>query len=505
MEAQPILDEPEVDEHAPIVDAPGVIVDAPGVVVDAPGVIANDPDVAEGHVPGPGGQAPAGTTRGVTEITSIANPRRTRLSRRRHLPARLMINAVRPYDWGSRHVLARIQGRTPGGSPEAELWVGAHPAAPSRVVDSSGHSFSLDEAITADPARTLGSAVRERFGDRLPFLMKILAIERALSIQVHPSPQQAREGFAKEIALEGAGESLSARTFVDPYPKPELLYAITPVQALAGLREPIEAGRMLDLLDAPSISRVRQVLADALSTRRETATLAAVLELATWPVADRPRLVEEVAAATRRALAHPLVERHPEILSALLWVLRLTQQHPVDPLVLAPLLMSIYELKPNQTIFLPAGAPHAYLSGTAVEIMAASDNVVRAGLTSKAVNPAALSQLTDAQARPILSSGPHDISAHERAWRPPVEEFQLTRVEVRPQDGALALAALPGPQIVLCLRGTVVLHTGPDRVTLQGGSSAFVGADSPALRVSGDGEVFRAAVGVAQIDLRDAH
>jgi mannose-6-phosphate isomerase len=403
-----------------------------------------------------------------------------------------MVNVVRPYDWGSRHILARLQGRTPAGNPEAELWVGAHPSAPSQLIDPTGRSFSLTEAIAADPAGTLGPRVRDRFGDRLPFLMKILAIERALSIQVHPSPEQARAGFALE-----AGSDQDGRTYVDPYPKPELLYAVSPLQALAGLRPPREAGRMLDLLDTPVMRGIRQELADGLTEDRRSATLGVMLALATWPQEERAPLVAEVAAASRRALAHPRIERDPPALSAVLWVLRLCSQHPVDPLVLAPLLMPIHELQRGETLYLPAGVPHAYLAGTAVEIMGSSDNVVRAGLTSKKVDARALAEITDPTAPGALAMEPIRLSAHEYAWRPPAEEFQLTRVTVVPgttSTSLLDLAPLDGPQILLCLEGAVVLHTDGQRVALSGGTSAFVAAGSAPVRLSGEGVVFRAAV-----------
>ena len=148
-----------------------------------------------------------------------------------------MVNAVRSYAWGSRHILARLQGRDPGSGPEAELWLGAHPSAPSHLVGANGATLTLPQAIAEDPLGTLGPDVLGRFGERLPFLLKILAIERALSIQVHPSPQQAAEGHRRERDL-----GVQDGTYADPYAKPELLCAVTGVQALAGLREPQRAG-----------------------------------------------------------------------------------------------------------------------------------------------------------------------------------------------------------------------------------------------------------------------
>lgn len=400
-----------------------------------------------------------------------------------------MVNAVRGYEWGSRHVLARLQGRDPNGAPEAELWLGAHPSAPSGLLGASGGTVTLPDVIREDALGTLGAEVISRFGERLPFLLKILAIERALSIQVHPSGEQARIGFEQQQALPA-----QQRVYVDEFAKPELLYAVTPVQALAGLREPRRAGLLIDLLDSPRMAKPRQALAEGQASEPGSGSLAAMLELARWPEADRGLLVREVAQCARRALAHPRTERDPDALAALLWVVRLTEQYPVDPLVVAPLLIDLHELRPGQTIFLPAGAPHAYLSGTAVEIMSSSDNVVRAGLTPKTVDPEALRELTDPSAKPIIATPPVALSDRESAWRPPVEEFQLIRAEVRP-DAPIRLTPLPGPEILLCLRGEVAVETAGSRVELTGGQSAFLRADAPAPRVTGDGEIFRAAVG----------
>ena len=173
------------------------------------------------------------------------------------LPARWplpMVNPVRDYDWGSATVLARMQGRPASGRPEAELWMGAHPAAPSALDGGDGRLHRLDELVAAAPEQLLGSDVAARFDGRLPFLLKVLAISRPLSLQVHPAEERARTGFEDECCVFGE------HRYTDPYPKPELLYALEPVDALCGFRPAAEAARLLALLDGPRAAAVAEPL-----------------------------------------------------------------------------------------------------------------------------------------------------------------------------------------------------------------------------------------------------
>src|ERR1700741_2545042 len=139
---------------------------------------------------------------------------------------------VQPYAWGSRTAIAELQGRhAPAPGPEAELWMGAHPSAPSGGERHGGRT-PLDAVIAADPAAELGADCAAEFGGRLPFLLKVLAAEKALSIQVHPSRAQAEAGYAAENA-RGLAANDPARNYVDDWPKPELLYAPAPLQGPA--------------------------------------------------------------------------------------------------------------------------------------------------------------------------------------------------------------------------------------------------------------------------------
>jgi mannose-6-phosphate isomerase len=425
------------------------------------------------------------------------------------MPAVLpMRNAVQPYDWGSSTTLARMQGRHPSGGPEAELWMGAHPAAPSAVLDG-GAERRLDDLVAEQPADLLGPDVMAAFGARLPYLLKVLAIARPLSLQVHPGPERAREGYESEAEVRGE------HRYVDPFAKPEMLYALDPVDALCGFRPAAEALRLLGLVDGPRAAAVAAPLVG--HERDETACLEdAFRVLVTWPDDDRPAFAAEIAREARRLLwsagGHGLGALAAHDRRALMWVSRLAQQHPKDPLVVAPLLLDLVLLRPGETLFVPAGAPHAYLHGTGVEIMGNSDNVLRAGLTHKPVAVEELLHVVDGRSRPVRDVPAVRLSGHEVAWRPGVREFQLTRLSVSAASAALPVDALPvdalpvdalpvhpapGPQVLLCTAGAVSVRCPRAEVTLTPGTSAFAPAGTGPLTVAGSGEVFRAAVGLA--------
>ncbi|MCD5313582.1 mannose-6-phosphate isomerase, class I [Kineosporia babensis] len=392
-----------------------------------------------------------------------------------------MRNSIRDYDWGSTSALALLQSRTPSGGPEAELWMGTHPSAPSVLVLPNGQELPLPEAIERFGEQVLGRDVLERFGARLPYLFKILAIARPLSVQVHPTAERARQMYTPG----------PDSPYVDEFHKPEMLYALEPIEALYGFRPPAQVAMLLSRLRAPRL----QPLIEALETpgQEEDARLRAGLELlVTWPVEDRAALVAEVAAGSSRLTAEGSPD-YPEVFG---WLDRLIGLHPADPLVLAPLLFDLVRMVPGQTVFVDAGVPHAYLSGLGVEIMAGSDNVLRCGLTSKEINVGELLDVVDTHP---LASGDSNLTAladEEVAWRPPVADFQLSRVAVNAERGTDA--SVSGPQIVLCTKGSVTVTAGGVSVSLESGHSAFVTATAGPITLSGEGEVFRAAPGLVR-------
>jgi mannose-6-phosphate isomerase len=395
-----------------------------------------------------------------------------------------MRNPVRGYDWGSTTVLARLQGREPTGAPEAELWIGAHSSDPSVLLAGDGGRYALDALIAADPERVLGASVHQRFGPRLPFLLKVLAIDRPLSLQVHPSAERARAVFA------GEASALGGHRYVDGWPKPELLVAVEPVEALCGFRPVAEVAQLLALAGAdPLLAALRS--ADPVAAQPMTALLRALLS---WPADQRGELVTGLEKGATHALDHAGPD--PAEAAALEWLRRLAKQFPGDPLVAAPLLLELVWLAPGEVLFVPAGTPHAYLHGVGVEIMANSDNVVRAGLTHKPVAVEELLHIVDGGARPFREVAT-SVEGGETTWLSPAAEFRLSRITL--DDGAAQrLSIVDGPQALLCLAGGVAVSAaGGDSLTLDPGESAFLGADAADVNLTALApatQVFRARV-----------
>ena len=414
-----------------------------------------------------------------------------------HLPAlgpwpQRMVNSIRAYDWGSTSQLARMQSRRPSGEPEAELWMGAHPSAPSALVGLDGTVRPLDLLLQQHPQTLLGADVLARHGARLPFLLKVLAIARPLSLQVHPDPERARQAWAAQVTAGATPPHL----YADPYAKPELLYALRPVDAMCGFRDAADAAALLERLGCPRLAPVLETLTSSAQPRNCLKEAFALL--VGWPSDDRPALVADVAEHARRLLR--TAERQgPGGLDAqrraVMWASRLAALHPKDSLVAAPFLLDVVQLRPGETLFVPAGAPHAYLWGVGVEIMANSDNVVRAGLTHKEIAADELLQVVDGDSRPVRDLAEVRLGPHEVAWRPDVEEFQLSRLRLPDSTPVAAYPHVRGPQILLCTAGTVGVATQGHAVALWPGDSAFVGASGGPLTLAGPGEVFRATVG----------
>ncbi|MBX6752059.1 MAG: mannose-6-phosphate isomerase, class I [Micromonosporaceae bacterium] len=375
---------------------------------------------------------------------------------------------IRPYAWGSRTFLAELQGRdAPAPTPEAELWLGAHPDAPAHA-----NGTPLTDVIATDPRGVLGDAVVARFGERLPYLLKLLAADAPLSIQVHPDAEQAREGFARQ-GSEGQGPE-AVRTYADPYPKPELLVAITPFEALCGFRHPDHTADHLAGLGVSALDPVVAALRDR-SAPIAARLRSALTRLLEWPPEERAALVDGVVAA-----GEPLA-------------VRLAQQYPNDVGVVVALLLNHVRLRPGEAIFMPAGNVHAYLGGAGVEIMGASDNVLRAGLTAKHVDPVELMRIVryEVLADPTFPGTP--LGPGLTSWAPPVSEFRLVRAVPEPAD-ALTLPG-GGPRIVTCVRGRARLRSGSSERELPAGRAVFVAAAEPPVEVSGETEVYQASPG----------
>ncbi|WP_018254102.1 mannose-6-phosphate isomerase, class I [Salinispora mooreana] len=384
----------------------------------------------------------------------------------------LLYGPIRNYAWGSRSAIATLQGRpAPSPEPEAELWLGAHPGAPASV-DRDGTRVSLVELLSAEPGHWLGQQVVDRFGVRLPFLLKVLAADAPLSLQAHPDPEQARAGHAADAARE-AGQ----RNYVDPYHKPELLVALTPMEALCGFRDPAESAEALAAFGVPSLEPVVAAL------RTGAAGLAdAVRLLLTFPTDQRAELVAAVASAAVESPDARLARS-------------LADSYPGDPGVLVALLLNWVRIAPGEAIWMPAGNLHAYLRGTGVEIMAASDNVLRGGLTPKRIDVDELLRVLRFEVLddPVVRAVP--VAPGVVCWPVPVDDFALHQVQVG-SDQAEVTVPLVGPRVVLCAAGALTVDDGAGSVELGPGQAAVSPAAAGELRISGSGEAYVAGSGL---------
>src|SRR5271170_1080010 len=338
----------------------------------------------------------------------------------------LLQPVIRPYAWGSRTGIAELQGRpVPAPGPEAELWIGAHPSAPGET--------TLDAVIAADPDRELGPACVARFGPRLPFLLKVLSADQALSIQLHPSRAQAEAGFRAENT-RGLPPGDPARNYVDDWPKPELLCALTPFEVLAGLRPPPDAAALLRALSVGQLAPLAAELQAATNPQALSRVLAAILE---WPPGSRAALVTAVVAACAA-----LASSASPYAAACAAAVREAGHHPGDLGVVAMLLLRHTVLAPGQAVFMPAGGLHAYLRGTGIEVLANSDNVIRAGLTAKHVDvPELLKLLDPAVTVPVLTPAPRGDGV---AWfDTPAPEFRLYVADLAEPPVTLPPVTLP--------------------------------------------------------------
>jgi mannose-6-phosphate isomerase len=339
---------------------------------------------------------------------------------------------IQNYPWGDVHAIARFLGSDPDGKPQAELWFGTHPSAPSNLAD--GRSL-------------------ERVAGPLPFLVKVLAAGTPLSLQVHPTAEQAAAGFAREDA---AGIPLDApqRTYRDPFHKPELVYALTTFEAVCGVAPVAATDSLLEAL-GPAAEAMRAALARG--------GVAAAIEML---LVTRPGIGDLIDAAA--------LHRDQRCQ----WLVKLAQQYPDDPSAAIVLLLNYVSMRPGDAIYLGAGNLHAYLGGVGLEIMASSDNVIRCGLTSKYVDTAEVLRVLDAE--PLLDPLVRAVTADDGGteYPVPVGDFRVRRYDL---DGSVSWTAT-GPELVICADG--------ETVELGRGECGYV-ADGEEVELVGTGRVFR--------------
>ena len=395
------------------------------------------------------------------------------------------------YDWGSSTALAELRGVEPSGKPEAELWFGTSRAESA----GSGPGPGPDGEYLPD------GHPDQRAQPDLPYLVKLLAADRPLSLQVHPDTRAAADGYRREEEA-GIGPDDPTRSFPDPGPKPELLCAVTRFEALCGFRpvpEALEVARalgvpahLLTLLDQPGQDAwghvVGTTLAGAGGTDRES-DIDRLVEAAR-------KVLEGGESATAGRSGHGTVEAETVVRAAEV-VCRLADRYPRDPaLLLVPMLRRLV-LQPGEAMFVGPGVLHAYLGGMALEVMTPCDNVVRGGFTSKHVDTRALVDLLDTGKVPGVQRSVEGVHCYEV----PVEDFAVWRIEGRhtlqvrtdPHAGAGAPAGRrQGPDVVVAIEGRTVVE---DDLVLAPGEAALVPVTDGAYQISVDGIAHRVSVG----------
>jgi mannose-6-phosphate isomerase len=397
-------------------------------------------------------------------------------------------NQIKHYEWGSPDLIPRLIGTAADGAPWAELWMGSHSGAPSRVSLSDGApstdgEMSLGEFIAGDPCRYLGKKTAERYGE-LPFLFKLLAVEKPLSIQAHPNMAQAREGFERENR-EGLAPDAPRRNYRDPNHKPEILCALSPFTGMCGFRAPNEIRRLFAVFSvAPS------------PLCKGLAPLSRALE------------IPDPADALRGFFAK-LFGLSPELRTALTkfilsgdgsssvddsgveWELmrQFARLYPGDPAIIAPLYLNVFRLEAGEAVFLKAGLLHAYIHGFAVELMANSDNVLRGGLTSKHIDIPELMKVLDFNPeKPQIIKPKPGISCF--SYPAPCEEFSLMVIRGTEKDRSLVLDR-KAPLIAIVTEGDVSVGA----TVLKRGESAYIPlADEEPLALQGNFTIYAALV-----------
>lgn len=384
-------------------------------------------------------------------------------------------NCVQHYAWGSISALPELFGfSNPEQLPMAEVWMGAHPSASSRIF-THGEWQSLEAEIAAHPFSMLGRATYQTF-QQLPFLVKLLAADQPLSIQVHPSRHAAQQGLSRENKA-GIPPDDPTRNYRDANHKPEIIYALTPFKALKGFKPFDEIAQAFQLLnwhhpavmafiDNPTSDSLQQLFSTCL------------------------RLVEDEKQQVLTRLLQSIEQQEKPIGQTILMMAKLW---PADLGLLMPLFLNIIELQPGEALYLPAGTPHTYLQGVGMEVMANSDNVLRAGLTAKHIDIDELVanvQFREEKAEQLLLAPV--ISANQYHYQVPETDFSLSIIAI---TSACSMLTQGLPQLLLCLEGELHLRTAQQALRLSHGESVFIPADQGSFMISGKGQIALTTVG----------
>lgn len=368
------------------------------------------------------------------------------------------------YAWGTAFDIPSFIGRAATGQPMAEVWMGTHPLGPAMVQGPEGR-LPLSEVA-----------------GELPFMMKLLSAAKPLSIQVHPNAELARKGFEAEEA-EGVPLESPQRVFKDPNPKPEMVYALTAFDTLVGFRPTAEILRILGPLEHPVAQRMHDQLAANPGFHGIVRMLEALLL-----DPPTPHEVHEVVALCHGRLALGL-----DIKRAYASATEIAPHYPGDVGVVVSLLLNRLTLQPGEAAYLGAGIIHAHLRGMCVEVMVNSDNVLRAGLTTKQLSPAGVVASIQADMSRVARVSPDLFGTSTDVFEPGDGLFGLAVSQTSPADVDGVLLPDGGPRILVCTGGEVeVVNAAGEAVRLTRGAVLYAGPEDGELRLRGTGEVAQA-------------
>ncbi len=400
------------------------------------------------------------------------------------MPIYRLENVIQPYAWGSRTAIADLLGQTsPTREPQAELWMGTHPKGPSRVA-AHDERMLLQQLIDQKPVDVLGHDVVLRFGNSLPFLFKVLAADRPLSIQAHPDRNQAVAGFSRENR-EGRALNAPDRNYRDANHKPEIICALTPFWGLNGFRSAAAAADLLAPVCPHDLNHARREL----NNRRGEGIRIFFNAMLTLSADKRQVAVQEVLDK-----ALPWADRSP----VYRWIVELARAYPGDMGVLSPALLNLICLEPGQAMYLPAGRLHAYLAGVGIELMANSDNVLRGGLTPKHVEMPELLRVVRFAASSVKILEPKPVRHAESGYDCPAGEFSLA--VIRPGKGRPYVSpSQRNVEMLLCTAGAGHLDDGGhgQYLAVKKGDSLLIPASLAAYAIHGEATIYKATVPLA--------
>ena len=394
----------------------------------------------------------------------------------------LLKNTVQKYDWGSRTAIQQLLGeKSPSDVPSAELWMGAHPKAPS-LVNHDGKWIALNDLIARDPQAILGKDVALKFHNQLPYLFKVLAAAKPLSIQAHPSRAQARAGFELENS-QGIPLYATNRNYKDANHKPECICALSPFWALCGFRNIADILFLVGEVCPKGLGRELNQLKKHSDASGLKSFFTKLMSL------ESGRKIQVIHEASQNAKKRG--EKEP----AFQWTAKLGAEYPSDIGMLAPLYLNLVQLEPGQALFLPSGELHAYLEGFGIELMANSDNVLRGGLTPKHIDVPELLKILNFHSRRIALLETKNPDKTEKVYASLAEEFVLSVITISNED-IYHKSNLLSAEMLLCTEGEAQLENNGSQhsVPIKQGDSAIVFAAAGSYRIRGNAVLFKAAV-----------